>query len=176
MHIDRWCVPMAKKRKKAKRIGLARITVPHSLVAAIIAAAQTPLGKLILAELLIQGGAMLAARRPTAAAAAVGAGAATAAKDVTGAAGSAAVQLLHGIADILKSSVGGHGAGKSDGRKRGSAAVEAGDGEANGGEARPLGNGSGGLWEALDSDLVRDAVIAEISRRKKNRKAKRIKR
>ena len=166
---------MAKKRKKTNSLNIAGIRVPRSLVQAAIRAAQTPLGKVILAEALVQAAAMLVARHPTAAAAAAGAGTATAAKDLATGAREAAVKFLHGTADLLRGSVGGTDGRKADGKKD-TPPAEALNRHEAGNRAHKTGNGAGSLLEALDPEIVRDALLGELSRRKKGKKSKTAKR
>jgi hypothetical protein len=166
---------MAKGRKRAKRFRVAGAVVPKRWLWALVSAARTPLGKVILAEALIQGAALLATRHPTAAGAAAGAGAATAAKDVASSARHAGARFLHATAHALKSGVMGSSldAGKHEAAQPDRAPHS--DGEEYQGH-HPSGNGTGHLWDRLDPDLIREAVIGELARKKKAKKPKRAKR
>lgn len=154
---------MAKKKRKAKRVKLGGLRIPRSLIGTAMGALQSPVGKIILAEALIQAATLLVTRHPTAAATAAGAGAATAAKDAVGSAGEAAAKFMNSTADLLKSSVGANG----DGGKSASGRRKVGEAE-----PRDNGNGADKKLGALDRDTIREILIGELSRRKTRKKAK----
>lgn len=158
---------MAKKRKKSKRFDVLGIRVPRPLAKAAIQAVQTPLGKVILAEALIQAAAMLTTRRPTAAAAAIGAGAAETGRDLAGGIKGTAAKFLHGAAELLKASVGDGKPGKKhkNGKNAASSSSDSGNAAGRNGKA-PV-----SIWESLDAEMVRDALLGEFTRKRKKKSA-----
>ena len=156
-----------KKRKRAKAVKLAGVRVPKSLIRNLISAANTPVGRIIIAEALVIVASALMRKEPVAAATAAGAEAAGAAKDLAGAAGEAAISLLHAAADRLRASAGIPESRASRRREEASGQDDA---------ATPQdGNGSGNLRDDLDPDTIRQAVLGEIGR-KKGKKTKSAKR
>jgi hypothetical protein len=154
---------MARK-KKAKGVKIAGVRVPNSAVKAAWDFANTPLGRLLLAEALILAAGVLARSRPASAAKTAATGAAETATDFAAAAGDATLNVLQAAADRLKASAGlayGGPAGKPDrSRKAGSARTES-RSEVN------------SVWDDLSPEAIRQAVQGDIRRKKKGKKAKR---
>ncbi|MDQ3559556.1 MAG: hypothetical protein M3453_10305 [Pseudomonadota bacterium] len=128
-----------------------------------IDAIQTPLGRVILAEAFIQAAGLLVSKHPTAAAAA-GASTATAATNLGSTAREAAVDFMQGTASALKSSIGVTEHYKKESKEPDSRSASSG--------ARETGNGGSELWDSLDSDTIRQALLGELSRKKKRKKAR----
>lgn len=152
---------MAKKKKRSKHIRIGSVRIPRPMIDAAVRAFRSPMGKIILAEALVQGAALLTTRHPTAAAAAAGAGTATAAKDAAGAAGDAVAKFMHSTAEMLKSSDDGTPGRKKDSKRRGetpSATDSYGNGASRG--------------EVFNRDAIREIVVSELSRHKAKKKGK----
>lgn len=156
---------MAKKRKNAKSFSIAGFKVPRRMRRAALDAVRTPLGKVILAEAFIQAAAFLVSKHPTAAAAAAGAGTATAAKDIGGGMRDAAVNFMQGTAHALKESI-----VTPEPRKKKNKDTEPRASTASG--ARDFGNGGAGVIDSLDPDTIRQALLGELSRKKKRKKVR----
>ena len=154
-----------KKKKNSKSLRIGALSIPKPMLAAAMAALQSPIGKIILAEALIQGAAMLTTRHPTAAAAAAGAGAATAAKDAAGGAGDAVAKFMHSAADLLKGDTNGKHRGKKKHRK----AREDFNMEPDGHET---GSSTGRGDEVLNREAIREILVGELSRHRARKKAK----
>lgn len=155
---------MAKKKKASKHVRIGSLRVPRPMIAAAMAALQSPVGKVILAEALIQAAALLTTRHPTAAATAAGAGTATAAKDAVGGASEAVAKFMHSAADLLKDGV--------EGRQRGNKHKKAREEEAPGTASHDAGNGADSRGEVLNRDAIREILIGELGRQKARKKAK----
>ena len=156
---------MARKRKKAKHVKLAGLRVPTSLALAAIAAANTPLGRIILAEALVHAASLLI-RKPPVAAATAAEEAASSAKDMAGSAAEAAAKFMHAVADRLRASAGlgdGGSTHKPDQPRK------------SRGAGRNGRNRSSDVWDHIDQDTIRQALLGELSG-KKGKKAKSAKR
>lgn len=155
---------MAKRKKAGKHVKIGSLRIPRPMIAAAMAALQSPVGKVILAEALIQAAALLTTRHPTAAAAAAGAGAATAAKDAVGGASEALAKFMHSAADLLKDGTGG--------RHRGSKPKKAREEDTPAAASHDAGNGADSRGEVLNRDTIREILIGELGRQKAKKKAK----
>jgi hypothetical protein len=162
---------MARKRKKTKIRRLAGFRIPKPLVKRALSAANTRVGRVLIAEALVVAAGLLVRKNPVAMAASVGAEAADATKAVLGATGEAvsatrsvagsaseaAANFMHAAADRLRAGVGlgdhPRKAGVDASGKRGS-------------------RSNGNVWDDLDQDGIRQALLGEFSSKKKARKAK----
>lgn len=146
---------MAKRKKKERYVTVAGLHVPKSFVRAVGDFAQSPMGRLIIAEALVLAAGALVRKHPVATAAAAGGAAA----NMAGTAAEAAANFMTSAADHLKGGL--HAAG---GEKQGAT-------ERSGATGSKSDNGARGVWDHLDGDTVREAVMGELSRkkRKKNR-------
>lgn len=161
---------MARKRKRTKIHRLSAFRIPKPLVKRALSAANTRVGRVLIAEALVVAAGLLVRKNPVAMAAAVGAEAADATKAVMGATGeavsatksaagsasAAAATFMHAAAERLRA-----GVGLGDHPRKA------------GGEAGKRGSGSNGsVWDDVDQDSIRQALLGEFSRKKKGRKAK----
>ncbi len=152
---------MAKrKNKKTAYVKIADLRVPKSFMRSVAQFAQTPVGKLIIAEALVVLAGALGRKRPVEAATAAGGAAA----NMAGSAAETVASLMTSAADHLK-------AGTDVGSRKGKTGTREASEEEN--AASKPGNGARGTWDELDSDTVRDAVIGEFSgKKRKKSKAK----
>jgi hypothetical protein len=162
---------MAKKRRKNKGKRVAGLRISPSLVAAALQAANTPMGRVLIAEgLVFLAGILVRRNAHTLAAAAeaggdaagaVGQGAAAGTQAAKEALGDVAAKVMHAAADWL----------------RGSAGLDLGGETGSGGARKSRVTGpEGRRSDTLDEDLIRKAVLGEFSRKTRTKKAKQAKR
>ena len=151
---------MAKRKKKARYVKVAGLRVPRSFVRAVGDFAQSPIGKVIIAEALVLAAGALVRKHPVETAAAAGGAVA----NMAGTAAEAAAGIMSSAADHLKAGI--HAGEKGFKGEHRAAGHSPGDGP------KP-GNGTRGIWDTLDPDTVRDAVVGEFSgKKRKKRKSK----
>src|SRR5688500_11550469 len=96
------------KRKKGKRFKAGSAMRSHSIARAALEFANTPAGRLVIAEALVLMAGALAPKHPVKAAAEAGSSAASTAGDFAGRASEGAAKVLHSLADHLRGDGGGH--------------------------------------------------------------------
>jgi len=174
---------MAKKKTKGKHQKPAAALLAPSLLPMLMQAANSPVGRVLIAEALVLAAGALMPRHPVRAATAVGADAADAAAGAAGAAagaarsaassaGEAMAKLLHFTADQLRGTKSApHESHKAEARYPGNLGDRA-FAETGGRHGPWPGNGPNEGWEDIDRETMRRAVMADIGKKKKGKKHK----
>jgi hypothetical protein len=146
---------MAKRKKKTKPVVVGGIRLPPAMLRGFRDFLNTPLGKALLAEMLIAAAYALARRHPVAAAESAAAEAASGIKSFGANASEAAIKFLHIAADLLKSGKHGPKLASKDAAagKRSSGASDA-------------GNGASTIWDGFDEETIRHALVAALGQGK----------
>ena len=153
---------MAKRKKRARPVAFGGIEIPPAMLRGVRDFLNTPLGQALLAELLIAAAHALARRHPVAAAESAAAEAASGVRSFGASASEAAVKFLHTAADLLKSGKHGLKPAMKD-RAAGDRPSDAGD----------AGNGASTIWDGLDEETIRRALVAALGQGKAAAKKKR---
>jgi hypothetical protein len=153
---------MAKRKKKTKPVAVGGIQLPPAMLRGLRDFLNTPLGKALLAEMLIAAAYALSRRHPVAAAESAAAEAASGIKSLGASASEAAIRFLHTAADLLKS-------GKHDPKL---ALKEPAAGKRSSG-AGDAGNGASTMWDGFDEETIRHALVAALGQGRSKAKKKR---
>jgi hypothetical protein len=152
---------MAKRKKKSKPVAIGGIQLPPGMLRGLQDFLNTPLGKALLAEMLIAAAFALSRRHPVAAAESAAAEAASGIKSFGASASEAAIKFLHTAADLLKSGKYGPKLASKDpaaGKRSG---------------ASDAGNGAGTMWDGFDEETIRHALVAALGQGRSKTKKKR---